>query len=120
MEGQQATLILDLKDESLVSDEEIESKCKTFTNILGTQDVAWASVTGIESGLSPAEEQLQFLEQAVTKGKARWVEAGLGTAQPKWHLGVDGHLLFQSRLCGGLADKSNATVEKGHQIWKEC
>ena len=48
MEGQQSTL-LDLKDESLVSDEEIESKCKIFTNMLGTQDVVWSSVTGIES-----------------------------------------------------------------------
>jgi hypothetical protein len=118
MAGQQA-LLQELKDENLISNEEIETKCKAFTNILGTLDAIWSSVTGIEQGLLPTEEQLQFLDRAIQKGKAAWIDADLGTGQPKWHLSFDGHLLNQSRKYGGLADKSDATVEKGHQIWKE-
>jgi hypothetical protein len=43
---------------------------------------------------------------------------GLTTLQPKWHLTFDGHLLNQFTKFGGLADKSDETIEKGHQTLK--
>jgi hypothetical protein len=42
----------------------------------------------------------------------------LSTLQPKWHLTFDGHLLEQFKKFGGLADKSDETIEKGHQTFK--
>jgi hypothetical protein len=42
----------------------------------------------------------------------------LSTLQPKWHLTFDGHLLHQFNKYGGLADKSDETIEKGHQTLK--
>jgi hypothetical protein len=42
----------------------------------------------------------------------------LSTLQPKWHLTFDGHLRHQVRKFGGLADKSDETIEKGHQTLK--
>lgn len=42
----------------------------------------------------------------------------LSTQQPKWHLTFDGHLLDQFSRFGGLADKSDETIEKGHQTLK--
>ena len=42
----------------------------------------------------------------------------LTTKQPKWHLTFDGHLLHQFKKYGGLADKSDETIEKGHQTLK--
>jgi hypothetical protein len=43
---------------------------------------------------------------------------GLSTLQPKWHLTFDGHLMEQFKQHGGLADKSDETIEKGHQTLK--
>jgi hypothetical protein len=44
----------------------------------------------------------------------------LSTNQPKcWHLTFDGHLLLACvKSFGGLADKSDERIEKGHQEWK--
>jgi hypothetical protein len=42
----------------------------------------------------------------------------LSTLQPKWHLTFDGHLLEQFNKFAGLADKSDETIEKGHQTLK--
>jgi hypothetical protein len=42
----------------------------------------------------------------------------LSTRQPKWHLTFDGHLLRQFKKYGGLADKSDESIEKGHQTLK--
>jgi hypothetical protein len=38
--------------------------------------------------------------------------------QPKWHLTFDGHLFDQFLQYGGLADKSDESIEKGHQTLK--
>ena len=40
----------------------------------------------------------------------------IGTRQPKWHMTFDGHLPQQVIECGGLADKSDETIELQHQI----
>ena len=40
----------------------------------------------------------------------------IGTRQPKWHMTFDGHLLHQVMTYGGLADKSDDTIEFQHQI----
>ena len=58
-----------------------------------------------------------FLESAVSEGKKRWLELGLSTKQPKWHLTFDGHLLRCVTSFGGLADEDDAVIEKGHQEW---
>jgi hypothetical protein len=40
----------------------------------------------------------------------------LSTLQPKWHITFDGPLLHQFNKFGGLADKSDETIEKGHGL----
>jgi hypothetical protein len=47
-----------------------------------------------------------------------WLQMKLSTLQPKWHLTFDGHLLEQFNKYSGLADKSDETIEKGHQTLK--
>jgi hypothetical protein len=42
----------------------------------------------------------------------------LSTLQPKWHLTFDGHLLQQYCRYGGLAEKSDESIEKEHQRLK--
>jgi len=53
----------------------------------------------------------------ITQAKALWLQMKLGYAQPKWHLTFDGHLLQQVIKYGGLADKSDDTIEFQHQIF---
>lgn len=43
----------------------------------------------------------------------------ISTKQPKWHLTFDGHLLHQHKTFGGLADKSDESVELQHQTLKK-
>jgi hypothetical protein len=43
------------------------------------------------------------------------LDLGLSTLQPKWHLLFDGHLLMQAVKFGGLSDKTDEYIEKGHQ-----
>ena len=47
-----------------------------------------------------------------------WIRMKLTTIQPKWHLTFDGHLFHQFNKYGGLADKSDETIEKWHQTLK--
>ena len=58
------------------------------------------------------------LANALNAGKTLWLQMSLPTKQPKWHLTFDGHLLRQFTKFGGLADKSDETIEKGHQTLK--
>ena len=49
----------------------------------------------------------------------RWIDVGISKFQPKWHYVFDGHhLLDQYENRDGLVDKSDETIEKGHQEWK--
>jgi hypothetical protein len=73
----------------------------------------------MDLGLLPAAANLVFLEKAIAEGKRRWLELGLSTFQPKWHLTFDGHLLHCVDVFGGLADKSDEAIEKGHREWKQ-
>ena len=75
----------------------------------------WSNVRGIDAGLLPTEEQLADLEKALEKAKQKWIELGLSTEQPKWHITFY-HLLEQVRRYGGLADKADDTIEHMHQI----
>jgi hypothetical protein len=76
------------------------------------------AVRGMDLGLLPTVADLVFLKKAIAEGKRRWLELRLLTLQPKWHLIFDGHLLHCVDVCGGLADKSDEAIEKGHQEWK--
>jgi hypothetical protein len=66
----------------------------------------------------PTDEQTKSLADALKEAKALWLQMGLSTLQPKWHLTFDGHLLQQFTKYGGIADKSDETIEKGHQTLK--
>jgi hypothetical protein len=78
-----------------------------------------SNVRGVDAGLLATDEQLNFLERTVLKGKALWIGMGIETLQPKWHLAFDGHLVHQAKQHRGLADKSEDPIEKGHQEGKE-
>jgi hypothetical protein len=97
----------------------IREKSKNYQNLFGILDAIWANVRGVDAGLLATDEQLDFLERTVLKGKALWIGMGIGTLQPKWHLAFDGHLVHQAKKYRGLADKSEDPIEKGHQEGKE-
>ena len=75
-------------------------------------------MNGIDTGLLPRRENVEKLKTALEGAKKRWLDVGISKFQPKWHYVFDGHLLDQYEHCGGLADKSDETIEKGHQEWK--
>jgi hypothetical protein len=96
----------------------IESHMKNYCRLLGILDGIWSSVRGIEAGLLPTPQQLSSLKIMLREGKALWIQTKITTNQPKWHLTFDGHLYYQVARFGGLADKSDETIEKGHQTLK--
>jgi hypothetical protein len=108
-------LLKEMKEER-VSDEEIEKKCEVFEKLFGNGDAIWSAVRGLE-GLLPTDDHLQNLRKALKAGKKLWLDTGLTTMQPKWHLTFR-HLIEQVIAFGGLADKTDEYVEKGHQYWK--
>jgi hypothetical protein len=96
----------------------IESHMKDYCRLLGLLDGIWSSVRGIDAGLLPTPQQLGSLKLMLREGKAMWLQTKITTNQPKWHLTFDGHLYYQVARFGGLADKSDETIEKGHQTLK--
>jgi hypothetical protein len=100
-------------------DETIQSTCRQYYRLLGLLDAIWSSVRGLDAGLLPTDAQQLQLQTALLEAKELWiVEMKLSTLPPKWHLTFDGHLLEQFKKYGGLADKSNETIEEGHQTLK--
>lgn len=97
----------------------VRSTCQQYARLLGLLDAIWSNVRGIDSGLLPTAEQCNTLETALAEGKALWLLMKLTTLQPKWHLTFDGHLLWQVKTYGGLADKSDESIEKVHQLLKQ-
>jgi hypothetical protein len=101
------------------SDETVETTCKQYARLLGILDAIWSKVRGVECGLLPTADNVSSLELALKEGKALWLAMGLTTLQPKWHLTFDGHLLEQYKMYAGLADKSDESIEKQHQVLKQ-
>ena len=102
-----------------VADEDIETQCARYARLLGLLDAVWSNVRGIDSGIAPTAAQINTLDVALSRCKALWLEMGLTTKQPKWHLTFDGHLLHQVRTYGGLADKADDVIELQHQVLKK-
>jgi hypothetical protein len=113
-----ATLLLEMRDPTLETIEDLQKTVQAHSELLGCLDAIWLAVHGFDSGLLPTDAQLVFLEAAISEGKRQWLELGLSTNQSKWHLTFDGHLLDCVKSFGGLADKSDEVIEKGHQEWK--
>jgi hypothetical protein len=107
-----------MHDPALETTEGIQQTVEDYKNLMGCLDAIWSAVRGLDLGLLPTPADLVFLEKAIAEGKRRWLELGLSTLQPKWHLTFDGHLLDCVKSCGGLADKSDEAIKKGHQEWK--
>jgi hypothetical protein len=74
-------------------------------------------VSSIEIGLLATDANIQQLDTLLRLGKQRWVDIGMTTEQPKWHLTFDGVLLRQVKRYWGLADKGDAPIELGHQVF---
>jgi hypothetical protein len=98
-----------------ITEEDVTTNCKQFCRLLGLLDAIWSKVRGIDHGLLPTGEQSDSLATALNEAKALWLAMDLSTLQPKWHVTFDGHLLDQFTRYGGLADKSDESIEKGHQ-----
>jgi len=105
-----------LKKVPTVDDALIDFRCTQCGNLLGLMDGIWSSACGIEAGLLPTQLQLEHLEKTLSQAKALWLLMDVGTKQPKFHMTFDGHLLHQVRLCGGIADKSDESIELQHQV----
>ena len=96
----------------------VQSTCEAYCRLLGLLDAIWSTVRGLQAGLLPTDAQKLSLQTALTEAKTLWIQMKLSTLQPKWHLTFDGHLLSQFNQYAGLADKSDETIEKGHQTLK--
>jgi hypothetical protein len=96
----------------------VRAVCKQYSRLLGLLDAIWSTIRGIDAGLLPTDAQKLMLQSALLEAKELWLDMKLTTLQPKWHLTFDGHLLEQFNKYGGLADKSDETIEKGHQTLK--
>jgi hypothetical protein len=101
-----------------ISEDTVREGCMKYCRLLTLLDAVWSSVRGIDAGLLPTHEQIESLSNALQEAKSLWISMGLSTLQPKWHLTFDGHLLHQVQKYGGLADKSDESIEKGHQTLK--
>lgn len=101
-----------------IAEATVVNKCTEYARLLELLDAIWSTVRGIEAGLLPTNPQLEQLQRAIATGKALWLDMGLSTQQPKWHLTFDGHLLAAVKKFGGLADKADDTIEKFHQTLK--
>jgi hypothetical protein len=64
--------------------------------------------------LLSTDDDRRKLKKLLIVGKQQWLYLGISTAQPKWHLTIDG-LLFTRY--GRLADKGDSPIEHGHQIF---
>jgi hypothetical protein len=113
------TLLAEMHDPALETTEGIQQTVEDYKNLMGCLDAIWSAVRGLDLGLLPTLADLVFLEKAIAEGERRWLELGLSTLQPKWHLTFDGHLLDCVKSCGGLANKSDEAIGKGHQEWKQ-
>lgn len=98
-----------------VADEVIENKCLQFARLFGLLDAVWSNVRGIDAGLLQTDSQVELLRKVLLEAKQLWIAMGISTWQPKWHMTFDGHLLNQVITCGGLADKSDESIELQHQ-----
>jgi hypothetical protein len=115
------TLLAKMHDPAVETIEGIQKTVKDYKNLMGCLNAIWPAVRGLDLGLlRTGAANLVFLEKAIAEGKRCWLELGrLSTLQPKWHLTFDGHLLHCVDVYGGLADKSDEAIEKGHQEWKQ-
>jgi hypothetical protein len=102
----------------IASEISVEATCKNYSRLLGLLDAIWSTIRGINAGLLPTDAQKIMLQTALLEAKELWLAMNLSTLQPKWHLTFDGHLLEQFNRYGGLADKSDETIEKWHQTLK--
>ena len=108
--------LIELKSDD-ISEEEILGKSRMYSELLNTLDNIWSNVCSIHTGLLPSDDDLHKLESLLIVGKQQWLDLGISTAQPKWHLTFDGLLLRQVTKYGGLADKGDSPIEHGHQIF---
>ena len=108
--------LIDLKSDNMPA-EDILRTTKMYSDLLNTLDSIWSNVCSIGTGLLPTDDDLRKLGLLLSNGKKQWLDLGISTAQPKWHLTFDGLLLRQVTRYRGLADKGDAPIELGHQIF---
>jgi hypothetical protein len=106
------------REQTDISEDQILERLEKYKNLLGKLDVIYSTVRGVD-GLFPTEEEVLQLEKVVLDAKTLWTECGFNiTGNPKCHLIFDGHLVYQFRKYGGLADKNEDWIESDHQVWK--
>jgi hypothetical protein len=111
--------LIALRDPSKKSETEIRAFTAKFKNLFRLIDAVFSQIAGVETGLVPTPEEVQRLDTNLKAAKAQWISLGITTYQPKWHYVFDGLLIHQYVVMGGLADKSDQTIERCHQIWEE-
>ena len=109
----------DPNDLQLECDGNIRERCKSYALLLKSLGAIWSQVRGIEKGLLPTTENKVELSNAIAKGKQIWLDLGITTNQPKWHLTFDGHLEEQYDRLGCIADKAEDAIEFEHQTWSK-
>lgn len=95
----------------------MKATCRKFKLLLVILSAIWSRIRGVEHGLLPSAEDVNILRNDLDAGKRLWLDLGLSTHQPKWHLTFDGELELQYEKKGGLADKCEDVIEKMHQTF---
>jgi hypothetical protein len=102
--------------QATVSEEDFTRKMEHYQQQFELQDAIWSTVRGCQ-GLLPTSDELDKLESTIATAKTSWLALGLNIAlNPKAHLLFDGHLIEQMRRHGGIADKADDVIERGHQV----
>jgi hypothetical protein len=104
--------VADTGPSAVETDLSIREKSKNQQNLFGILDAIWANVRGVDAGLLATDEQFDFLERTVLKGKALWIGMGIGTLQPQWHLAFDGHLVTKPRNAEALLTRVKTRLRK--------
>jgi hypothetical protein len=102
--------------QATVTVNEFTVKMDRYKQQFELQDAIWSTVRGCQ-GLLPTSEELDKLESIIATAKESWSALGLNIAlNPKARLLFDGHLMEQMRWHGGIADKADDVIERGHQV----
>jgi hypothetical protein len=114
-------LVLEIHDtiQSTITVDELHQRMQQYRDLLGKLDVVFLIVRGVDF-LLPTPEDIQTLKAVIEAARVLWLQCDFNIeGNPKAHLVFDGHMLEQFVKHGGLADKTEDSIEFDHQEWKK-
>jgi hypothetical protein len=105
--------LIDIKHaDSQYTDEDIKTMMKNYRHMYTSLGASYSFLQQI----LPSDDDLRNLRENIECARKIWVENLKISATPKAHSLFDGHAYEQHERLGGIGDKLEDFVEKGHQI----